>query len=400
MIVASSPTNEPERLNALQLGLLDTSSEERFDRVTRLACYLFAVPISLVTLVDANRQWFKSRQGLKLSETPRDISFCGHAILDDQPLVVPDALADTRFSDNPLVLSAPNIRFYAGQPLVAPDGNRIGAFCIIDRRPRHLAAEELEVLKDLGAIIQRELTLTAYAGDLAVRVFRNEKMAALGQLAAGIGHELKNPLTVIGTRVEVLARQLARGAPQDPGDLQRHLTSLGEAAARMRRIMEGLSAYSKPSKPEPVPLDVGALLAGANEVVAFEARKSGVDIIVDVPTSLPTVRGDRSQLMQVLVNLATNAIQAMSETRGGALTLRARQQDGHVVIEIVDTGPGIPEALHAKVWEPFYTTKAEGTGLGLSIVRGLVEEQSDATLRFESQPGIGTTFTITLPAAS
>ena len=126
------PSDETQRLRALQrLKILDTDIEERFDRITRLACRMFNVPIALVSLVDQDRQWFKSRQGLDACQTGRDISFCGHAILHDGPLVVLDATQDPRFDDNPLVVGAPFIRFYAGHPIHSPDGSRIGTICII-----------------------------------------------------------------------------------------------------------------------------------------------------------------------------------------------------------------------------------------------------------------------------
>lgn len=152
------PLNEPERLAALcSLDVLDTPAEARFDRITRVAQRLFHVPIALVSLVDAGRQWFKSRQGLAATETPRDISFCAHAILADDIFHVPNALEDPRFADNPLVTRAPHIRFYAGAPLHAPGGERVGTLCIIDGRPRELSATDLAMLRDLADITEAEL---------------------------------------------------------------------------------------------------------------------------------------------------------------------------------------------------------------------------------------------------
>ncbi|MEM9531693.1 MAG: sensor domain-containing diguanylate cyclase [Pseudomonadota bacterium] len=139
------------------LNILDTPSDESFDRVTRLAQRLFNVDISLVSLVDTNRQWFKSKQGLSACETPRDISFCGHAILNDEVLVIEDAAADERFADNPLVTGEPNIRFYAGCPLKAANGKRMGTLCIIDSEPRKLATDEEETLKDLAGMVEANL---------------------------------------------------------------------------------------------------------------------------------------------------------------------------------------------------------------------------------------------------
>lgn len=152
------PENESQRLDALRrLQVLDTPAEERFDRLTRLAKHMFEVPIALVSLVDSNRQWFKSKQGLQACETSRSISFCGHAILSEGILHVPDALEDERFADNPLVCGAPNIRFYAGAPLSTLEGYRIGTLCIIDERPRTLSAADLRNLRDLADCAQEEL---------------------------------------------------------------------------------------------------------------------------------------------------------------------------------------------------------------------------------------------------
>ncbi|MGH7205018.1 MAG: response regulator [Nitrospiraceae bacterium] len=158
MIKPALPPDEPKRLAILrELHILDTPAEERFDRITRLAQRLFDVPIVLISLVDATRQWFKSRQGLSVSETARDISFCGHAILHESAMVVPDAQLDPRFADNPLVTGEPHIRFYAGQPLASPDGRKLGALCLIDRRPRQMSASDLQTLRDLTILVQNEL---------------------------------------------------------------------------------------------------------------------------------------------------------------------------------------------------------------------------------------------------
>lgn len=158
MLAPAKPENEAERLEMLrELNILDTPAEERFDRITRLAQKLLDVPIVLVSLVDGDRQWFKSSQGLSASETPRDISFCGHAILSSDTLNVPDATLDERFHDNPLVTEDPHIRLYAGHPLTMPNGLKAGTFCAIDRRPRQLSDEELDTLRDLAAIAEQEL---------------------------------------------------------------------------------------------------------------------------------------------------------------------------------------------------------------------------------------------------
>jgi diguanylate cyclase (GGDEF)-like protein len=164
MIVPPKPHNERQRLETLRaLGVLDTPPEERFDRVTRLASRIFEIPIALVSLVDADRQWFKSKQGLTACETSRDISFCGHAILNDDVLVVEDAAKDERFVDNPLVTGDPKIRFYAGYPLASPDGTKMGTLCVIDREPREFCENDRRVLTELGRMVEAEMMALSQA---------------------------------------------------------------------------------------------------------------------------------------------------------------------------------------------------------------------------------------------
>ena len=158
MITPEIPENEAERIHALRtLRILDTAYEERFDRVTRMAKRMFGVSTSLVSLIDEGRQWFKSNQGLNATETPRDISFCGHAINHDELFIVPDTNEDERFFDNPLVTGAPNIRFYAGYPLKIREGLRIGTLCLMDQKPKVMDEEDRQLLNDLGAMIEQEI---------------------------------------------------------------------------------------------------------------------------------------------------------------------------------------------------------------------------------------------------
>jgi phosphoribosyl 1,2-cyclic phosphodiesterase/CheY-like chemotaxis protein len=161
-IRARLPENEAARLAALDaLEILDSAPEERFDRIIRIASQAFDVPIALVSLVDRDRQWFKSCIGLDAKETPRDMAFCAHAILNDEVLIVPDAFQDPRFADNPLVTGEPHVRFYAGCPLKLPDGNLVGTLCLIDTRPRQLDDARINLLRDLGKLAETELSRRA-----------------------------------------------------------------------------------------------------------------------------------------------------------------------------------------------------------------------------------------------
>jgi GAF domain-containing protein len=185
MTPAPLPPDEADRLRALQrYGVLDTPAEEAFDELVHLAASICGVPTALVSLVDAERQWFKARFGFQPHSTPRDVSFCAHAILRADVLVVEDAHADVRFEDNPLVTRAPFIRFYAGAPLVTRDGFRIGTLCVIDSRPRTLGREQGLALRTLAHQVLAQLELRRLAHEST-------------RVAQTIQHELRTPLTAI-----------------------------------------------------------------------------------------------------------------------------------------------------------------------------------------------------------
>lgn len=160
MLAPAIPLDEAERLSDLRaLDLLDTPAEERFDRIVRLAAEIFNVPIAYIALVDADRQWFKSKCGVTADQTGRDVSFCGHAILQNEPLIVPDALEDERFVDNPLVVGEPFVRFYAGHPLASASGRKVGTLCLADRRPRTMTRRDIDMLANLARVAEREIGL-------------------------------------------------------------------------------------------------------------------------------------------------------------------------------------------------------------------------------------------------
>src|ERR1043166_2605525 len=165
----SLPANEKQRLKVLwQYEVLDSIPEEVFDDLTELAARICEAPIALITLVDEDRQWFKSKVGVTINETSRDISFCGHAIEQSDLFIVPDATLDKRFAKNPLVTSDPKIRFYAGAPLITPDGHALGTLCVIDKVPRELRPDQKQALRVLARHVMTQLELRRHSRELAV----------------------------------------------------------------------------------------------------------------------------------------------------------------------------------------------------------------------------------------
>jgi len=199
MQAPAKPADEATRIDTLRaLNILDSSPEERFDRLTRLAKRLFGVPIALVSLVDENRQWFKSCQGLDASETSRDISFCGHAILGEEIFLVPDAALDERFHDNPLVVNEPNVRFYAGCPLKVQNGSKIGTLCLIDREPREFDEEDMALLRDLTRMAEQELAAVQLATMDELTMISNRRgFEALSGHALGVLRRLEKPAALL-----------------------------------------------------------------------------------------------------------------------------------------------------------------------------------------------------------
>lgn len=165
---AEIPSNEQQRLAHLQnLKILDTPRDDRYDRITRMICRVLDVPAAAISLVDENRQWFKSIRGFDMTETPRSVAFCAHTILEERTLIIPDTHADPRFDDNPLVIYPPHVRFYAGHPLKIVDNIHVGTLCVYDTEPRELSSDDVEFLQDLSVTVTNEMKasmLTSFFG--------------------------------------------------------------------------------------------------------------------------------------------------------------------------------------------------------------------------------------------
>jgi len=195
---APIPKKEKKRLEVLwQYDILDTVPEQVFDDLTELAATICEAPIALITLVDEDRQWFKSKVGISQNETSRDVSFCGHAIMEDKLFIVPDAAHDQRFARNPLVLGDPKIRFYAGAPLVTPDGHALGTLCVIDKVPRTLRPEQKRALEILSRHVMTQLELRRRSLELAnVREEREKLVCDLQKVRAELQVARKKLKTV------------------------------------------------------------------------------------------------------------------------------------------------------------------------------------------------------------
>ncbi len=393
------PPDESRRLQALRnLCVLDTPAEERFDRIVRTAARLFGVPMALVTLVDEGRQWFKARVGLDGTETPRDVSFCGHAIIHASTFVVPDAVKDVRFHDNPFVVGAPFVRFYAGHPVRAPDGSRVGTLCLIDSTPRDFSDADRAALEDLAHWVELELD------SVTVRLARaamEEQERLKNEFISTVSHELRTPLTSIRGSLGLLEGGIMGELPSQAVGMVRI------ARANTERLIRLINDILDLDKMEAGKLDVrlepaelAPLLAHAVDAQRGHADESGVhlELALDAPGARARVDADR--LEQVLANLLSNAIKF--SPRGECVTLRLVRHAGRLRVAVEDRGPGVPDAFRSRIFQKFAqadgsdTRGRGGTGLGLSIARALVERLG-GTLDFCPGHERGTTFWFELP---
>ncbi len=436
MLTPSLPKNETERLQALwRYRILDTAAEQKFDDLTQLAAHIFDAPIAVVSLVDRERQWFKSKLGLDVHETPRSVSFCAHAICHPQEIfLVPDTLEDERFWDHPLVVNAPHIRFYAGTPLVTPDGFAIGSLCVIDEVPRYPNQQQLDALAALGrqVVSQLELKLQLHhLHETQVQLVQNEKLSSLGQMVAGIAHEINNPINfVYGNLVHMneytqdllgLLDLYAEQVPHPPGiieeaiaaidlpflqeDLSNILRSMKLGADRIREIVLSLRTFSRLDEAEYKEADIHSGLDSTLTILRHRLKPrpghSAIEIVRDYG-SIPKVECYPGQLNQVFMNILSNAIDALEETGTETKVIHIKTsllERNWVSIRIQDNGPGITEVNQAKLFDPFFTTKelGKGTGLGLSISHNIITQKHDGLLRCHSTLGQGTEFVIEIP---
>jgi signal transduction histidine kinase len=409
---------EEARLAALAAyGILDTPGDEAFDRYVRVASAILKVPIALVTLVDLNRQWFKSRIGVDLAQTDRSIAFCDHTIRSDEVMVVRDAQLDERFLDNPLVVNEPHVRFYAGAPLVTPDGHRIGALCVIDQRPRDMSEAEVELLRDLAHMVVDTLELrrmghlsAQQAAELA-RIAEESKQAQqeaerlLQQKSlfiAAMAHELRTPLNAIIGFTDLIREDAANEiSPERRREFIEIVNASGQHLLDLINDLLDLSKLEAGRFDVNIePLDVAATAQQVHRMMAGLAKDSGLRFDLRVDPKLPPVMADMRAVKQILVNLTANAIKFTP--KGGYVVIVATSQGGACRLYVSDTGRGIaPEDLK-RVTEPYRQASSNkvqvdgGTGLGLAICQRLVQLLG-SSLDIESSLGNGTTVSFALP---
>jgi len=415
---APLPEDEHLRLETLhRYQILDTPQELSYEDLTLLASEICGTPIAAISLVDEDRQWFKSILGLDVRQTSRDVAFCAHAILDkEQPLVVEDATQDARFSDNALVSGEPGIRFYAGTPLVMSDGHAIGTLCVIDRVPKTLTPSERRALQVLGREVVAQLELRRHVDVLErtvvalertqaeLRRTQREQLDLKDQFVSHVSHELRSPLTPIYQFVTILLDEIA--GPLN--DSQREylgvvLRNAHQLCAMIDDLLDVTRAQTGKLRVDRRRMRLDGLIVDLVSTLSISAGASGLTLAAVVDGPLPEVIADAGRVRQVLSNLIENAIKFTND--GGRITVHASvppDQPGVVLLGVQDTGCGLSAEDGQRVFEQLYQAEnagersRNGLGLGLHIAKTLVERMG-GRIWVESTPGQGSRFSFTLP---
>jgi signal transduction histidine kinase len=398
MIVPDKPHNESERLQALRsYAVLDTISEKEYDQLTAIASEICGCSMSLISLIDDDRQWFKSRVGLDATETPREYAFCGHAIqFASTPLIVEDARIDQRFHDNPLVTGQPNLVFYAGIPLVSEDGYALGTLCVLDRQPKRLTEGQITALKALSEQVMSllELRRSKMSLEKSLRILE-EKNRDLEQFAFIAAHDLKSPLNGISTLTELLMDSHSEALREDG---LRMMSAIKGSSLQLSGMISGLLEYYRLDATAEVPKELLPMKVLIGQLADLFAGED--DLILDFETTLNSLHCNKSAVIQILVNLITNALK-YGDKQPTHVIVRIQEMMNRYLFEVSDNGPGIPEEQHHKLFQLFSIVSShdrkgqKGNGLGLATVKKLVHRMG-GEVSIQSTLGKGLTISFSV----
>lgn len=395
MISAPVHPDESARLQDLiRLEVLDTEDEAAFDDITQLASIICGTNISLISLVDTDRQWFKSKVGLGAAETGRDIAFCSHAILQEQVFEVSDTLEDERFSDNPLVTDDPSIRFYAGAPLITDNGFPIGTLCVIDQDPKTLTADQTLALKTLAKQVISQLELRLHNRQLA-RMQKEQE-----QLLAMMAHDLRSPFNGILGLSRILHEKSDSVTPER---VQAMSSSILESSIKVYQLLDELLQWSRNRLGAvTVSLDTVSVEKLTLETIEFmqEAFKyKQLTVQQDVASDL-FIQADASLTKTVIRNLLANAIKYSPES--SHITVSAKQNGDNIELSVTDQGKGVsPEKIKLLFIDRMQSTEGTsgetGFGIGLNICHDFTKKQN-GDIWLNKDYTQGAQFIISLPA--
>ncbi|WP_165760209.1 GAF domain-containing sensor histidine kinase [Niastella populi] len=389
---ADIPVNENLRLADLyQYNLLDTTEEKEFNDLVQLASAICNAPISLISLIDAERQWFKARVGIDLTETSRDTSFCSHGILNGDIFIVPDATNDNRFAQNPMVTGKQGIRFYAGVPLTTGAGNNLGMLCVKDTVPRSLTSEQQQALMVIGQQVVKQMELRLKNQELERITETQRRMISI------IAHDVRSPLASI-----VSLFQLYQNKMIDPDRFNNFLHVSSAQLHSTMALLENLVEWGNIQlQPASLVSEMFSLKDAVEKVfteVTVQASMKENRLVNQVHAAVK-LNMDENILRFILRNLLTNANKF---TEKGSITVDGFNFGKKVVIRVADTGIGMPPRMSERLFlskEKYSrrgTQNESGSGLGLVLIKEFVEK-ANGSIQVQSTEGQGSSFIIELP---
>ena len=391
MEIAKIPENENERLKELfEYELLDTAPEQEFDCIVKLASQICGVPISLITLVDTHRQWFKANLGLDVNETSRDSAFCAHTILQDKIMIVEDTWEDKRFADNPLVLESPNIRFYAGVPLISPKGLSLGSLCVIDTSPKQLDEDQIFALETLAKSVIKQF-------ELKLQIKHLEKVNKLkDRLLSIMSHDLRGPLNNLRGIIYLLNESALK-----PDERAHLIEEVKKALNNSQDLLENLLVWASNQIEEKTvftEINIRSLvqeqMSDLSDLI-LEKNNTFINAISDDFT----YKVDANLVSMIVRNLLHNANKF---TDNGHITCKANIGENRFLnITVEDTGIGMSKEKLDDLfnWENKQslpgTNDEKGAGIGLLLCKDYIERQG-GKIKVESKEGKGSVFSFSV----
>lgn len=400
MGIHSVKYNEIARLRALyDYEILDTISEDEYDNFTRIAAGICNTQASMITFLDKDRQWFKSHHGFDVKETPRSISFCNYTIKDTQNvLVVPDMRKDERFASNPLVINAPNAVFYAGAPLVTPEGFALGSICVLDGKAHELRSDQQDALKVLAEQVMTRLELQKKIRSLKNTERKLQKAnKRLMNFASIVSHDMKTPLANIMLMTRSFKKRYEKVLDKSADG---YLDLINQSTTELLSFIDNILHQSKKINAEP------AKQANSYDVLmtALSMVSPPEDFDVETSGEFPELYMNSTLLQQVFQNLITNAIK-YNDKETGHIHIYADSDDSFHHFHFEDNGMGIePEHLHQLFRDHVTLGKTDrfgntGTGIGLAAIKEIIEDEG-GYISVSSEKNTGSVFKVSLPVNS
>ncbi|MEP7252601.1 MAG: GAF domain-containing sensor histidine kinase [Ginsengibacter sp.] len=385
------PENEESRLEALrEYNILDTLTEKDYEDITQLAAAICETPVSLITFIDQDRQWFKSHHGTSQTETKREYAFCSHALNSPkEALVVEDSRKDKRFADNPLVTGDPYVIFYTGMPLVNPDGYALGTLCVIDHQPRKLSEEQINALKILSNQVVTLLEIRK--SNIELKTIRDQlelRNKELEQFASVVSHDIKSPLSGISLANQILEEQFSESLGKEGAEV---VQVSKRSTEKIKALVDGILSYYKG----------GEHSGQAEEFNLTEFLESIFSLLppggkyeFEYPRNGELITMNKTQLEQVFSNLINNSVR-YNDKETVEIKIGFTDAPQQYFFSLADNGIGIAEENQEKIFTLFTTIPSKtsenksGYGIGLSTVKKIIE-RNGGIVTIESAPGKGT----------